>query len=133
MNWNRVRHIEFILFLIGWPAVIITAGSFNVKSAVMIVILTLIVDFIQDFWLRYLSGHMVRERTFLKTVVLYAIVGGALGLGIVMSDSLVSSLNAGAFLILIFMIIAAVYAIVFWLINRQLKHYEIMHPKGSKK
>jgi len=129
MNWNRVRIIEFLLFLIGWPAVLLTAFHFRGKSAVMIIILTLLIDVIQDFWLRYLSGHMVRERTFFRTLFLYVILGGATGMGLVMSDSYVSSSNAGAVMILMIMAAAGVYSIVFWLINRQLKHYEIMHLK----
>lgn len=131
MNWNRVRLIEFLLFLIGWPAVLMTALHFNVKSMVMIVILTLLVDVIQDFWLRYLSGHMVRERTFLKTVILYIILGAAVGMGLVMSDSYVSSTKVGPVLILMIMAAFCVYSIVFWLINRQIKHFEIMHPKAK--
>lgn len=131
MNWNRVRLIEFLLFLIGWPAVLMTALHFNVKSMVMIVILTLLVDVIQDFWLRYLSGHMVRERTFLKTVILYIILGAAVGMGLVMSDSYVSSTKVGPVLILMIMAAFGVYSIVFWLINRQIKHFEIMHPKAK--
>lgn len=131
MNWNRVRIIEFLLFLIGWPAVLLTAFHFRGKSAVMIIILTLLIDVIQDFWLRYLSGHMVRERTFFRTLFLYVILGGATGMGLVMSDSYVSSSNAGAVMILMIMAAAGVYSIVFWLINRQLKHYEIMHLKST--
>ena len=107
MNWNRVRIIEFLLFLISWPAVLLTAFHFRGKSAVMIIILTLLIDVIQDFWLRYLSGHMVRERTFFRTLFLYVIL----------------------VMILMIMAAAGVYSIVFWLINRQLKHYEIMHLK----
>ena len=83
MNWNRVRIIEFLLFLISWPAVLLTAFHFRGKSAVMIIILTLLIDVIQDFWLRYLSGHMVRERTFFRTLFLYVILGGATGMGLV--------------------------------------------------
>jgi hypothetical protein len=129
MNWNRIRHIEFILFLIGWPLVILTTGSFSVRSTVLIIIMTVIIDVIQDFWLRYLSGHMVRERTFLKTVILYAIVGFACAMGMVMTDSMASATSLGTAFLVMVLAVFILYSIVFWLINRQIKHFEIMHPK----
>ena len=76
-----------------------------------------------------LAALSQRARTFFRTLFLYVILGGATGMGLVMSDSYVSSSNAGAVMILMIMAAAGVYSIVFWLINRQLKHYEIMHLK----
>lgn len=126
MSEDRVRHIEFVLFLAGWSLVLIAGMELPVRLTVMIEVFIVIGAFVQDIWLRWLFGHLIREGTFFKNLALYALLGFAASVGIVLSDPEVASSTHMTFLwILICVLCMMLYGIFFWIVNRQVKKYFI--------
>lgn len=117
MNWKKARTIEFIVFLIGWTSIMLAGADYPPPAGFLwLVLLIIILDIIQDRYLRWLGEKLLGRKTFLLNELLFCIAGIVVAVGMILCNGGFRK-ETGVWVGII-TAVSVIYGTAFWGINR---------------
>ncbi|HBB60182.1 MAG TPA: hypothetical protein DCZ61_00135 [Lachnospiraceae bacterium] len=118
-NWKKIRIIESILFPAGWILILLAGADFPPpRGFYRLVILIILLDLVQQLYLRWLCKNLIMRRTFLLNELLFLAAGVVVAVLFVLCNGgfqKESGIWTG-----VIAAVSVVYGTAFWIIHRLL-------------